>query len=188
MVVPPFDHIYILHGCPQDSEHVTPIEKRWMNWVADELGARGLPAEAPQMPEPWIPVYAKWKEEFEKYPLSENSLLVGHSCAGAFLVRYLADTGKKVKKLILVAPAKVPQTGDDTRAAMYDFELPADGSKLADEIVMFISNDFPHHLKARELYINALHPRIVDVPNKGHFLFAQMGTVEFPELLDEILR
>lgn len=181
-----FDHIYILHGCPQDSEHVTPIENRWMNWVADELVKRGYDATAPQMPEPWIPVYAKWKEAFEKYPLSEESLLVGHSCSCAFLVRYLSETGKRVKKLILVAPAKVPQTDDDTRAAMYDFDLPEDGSKLAGEIVMFISNDFPHHLKARELYRESLHPREVEVPGKGHFLFAQMGTVEFPELLEEI--
>lgn len=99
----------------------------------------------------------------------------------------MLETGKEVKKLVLVAPAKVPETEDDTRRDLYNFELPTEVPHLADEVVLFTSNDFPHHLKSRELYINALHPRVIELEGKGHFLFFQTKTNEFPELLDEVL-
>jgi len=182
-----FDRAYILHGCPPSEEMVTPKENRWMNWVASQLTNRGFTAIAPDMPISWQPQYLEWKREFEKYPVTENTLLIGHSCGGAFLVRWLLETDRKVKKLILVAPAKIPETQTDTRKDLYNFDLPEDGSRIANEIVIFISNDFPHHMKSFPMYKDSLHPRIIQLENKGHFLFFQMNTKEFPELLNEIL-
>jgi len=49
--------------------------------------------------------------------------------------------------LILVAPAKVPETEDDTRKDLYNFELPSEVPHIAGEVVLFTSNDFPHHLQ-----------------------------------------
>ncbi len=184
----PFDLCLILHGCPPSEAEITPKEKRWMNWLEQELKKKGLNAIAPDLPKAWLPKYLDWKREFETNPVTENTFLVGHSCGAAFLVRWLLETGKKVKKLILVAPAKVPQTGDDSRKDLYNFELPEKVPHLADEVVLFTSNDFPHHLKSLELYKKALHPRVVQLENKGHFLFFQMNTNEFPELLEEVLR
>jgi predicted alpha/beta hydrolase family esterase len=139
------------------------------------------------MPVPWIPNYEEWKKTIESYPITENSLLVGHSCGAAFLVRWLLETNRKVKKLILVAPAYVPEKIDN-RKSLYDFEIPPDGSRIADEIVIFISNDREHIMKSFELYKASLKARIVNLENKGHFLIFTMGTNEFPELLEEILR
>ncbi len=178
----------ILHGCPKTPEQVTPHDKRWMNWLADQLNEKGFSAIAPDLPTAWQPKYAEWKEAFEKYPVTKDTILIGHSCGGAFLVRWLLETGKVVKKLILVAPAKVPETGDDTRKDLYNFELPDKVPHIADEVVLFASNDFPHHLKSRELYIQALHPRVIILEGKGHFLYFQTQTNEFPELLEEALR
>ena len=183
----PFDQCIILHGCPPTQEMVTPIEKRWMNWLAEELHKKGYNAIAPELSTSWQPLYQTWKKEIEKFSVTNESVLVGHSCGGAFLVRWLLETKTVVKKLILVAPAKVPETENDTRKDLYDFELPTKTPHLADEIVLFISNDFPHHLKSQELYIKALHPRVIKLENKGHFLFFQMKTNAFPELLDEVL-
>lgn len=184
--IPPYDLCLILHGCPPSPETVLPTEKRWMNWTAAQLQHQGLNAIAPNMPTPWQPTYADWKREFEKYPVTSNTLLVGHSCGAAFLVHWLLETHTHVKKLILVAPAKIPETETDTRAAMYDFDLPIDASNIADEIVIFTSNDFPRHLQSLVLYQQSLRPRIVTLENKGHFLIHTMGTPEFPELLAEI--
>ena len=158
-----------------------------MNWAVDKLKGQGFNAIAPDLSTPWIPQYEEWKKEFERYPVTEKSLLVGHSCGGTFLVRWLLDTGQKVKKLILVAPAKIPETEDDTRKELYNFELPADASHIAREIVLFTSNDFPHHLKSLPLYVNSLKPRVIKMENKGHFLYFQMKTNEFPELIEEIV-
>jgi predicted alpha/beta hydrolase family esterase len=182
------DQCIIIHGCPPSKDNVLPKEKRWMNWLEKELKKKDLRAVAPDMPTPWAPVYTEWKCVFEKLPVTEMSCLVGHSCGAAFLVRWLLETKHHVRKLILVAPAKTPETHGDTRQDLYKFKLPSDASSIADEIVLFISNDFPHHMKSFELYKNALKPRIITLKNKGHFLIFTMGTIEFPELLEEIVQ
>lgn len=183
-----FDKCIILHGCPPNEQTVTPINNRWMNWLEEKLKEKGYDAIAPLMPKAWNPKYTDWKKEFEKYPLTENTLLVGHSCGAAFLVRWLLETQKNVKKLILVAPAKVPEGETDTRKDLYDFQLPTNASHIANEIVVFTSNDFPHHLKSLEMYEKSLKPRVIKLENKFHFLFFQMKTNKFPELLDEVLK
>lgn len=182
-----YDSIIILHGCPPSEETVTQIENRWMNWLAEELKANGYNAIAPDFPDAWKPNYKEWKLTFEKYPVTKDSLLVGHSCGGAFLVRWLLENKQKVKKLILVAPAKVPENDQDARVDLYNFDLPADASPIAEEIVIFTSNDFPHHLQSLELYKRSLKPRVITLENKFHFLYFQMKTNEFPELLEEII-
>ncbi len=182
-----YDNTIILHGCPPSEETVTPKINRWMNWLEKKLQEKGFNAIAPDMPMTWEPRYENWKKEFEKYQVTENTLMVGHSCGGAFLVRWLLETNSKVKKLILVAPAKIPETKEDTRQDLYKFDLPSDAAKIADEIVIFTSNDFPHHLKSLGLYKKSLNPRVVELKNKFHFLYFQMKTNEFPELLEEIV-
>ena len=177
----------ILHGCPPTEAMVAPKENRWMDWLAGQLNERGLSAVAIDLPKPWEPQYLDWKKEFEKYPVDTESVLIGHSCGAAFLVRWLLEKGTVVKKLILVAPAKVPETPDDTRQDLYHFDLPDEVPHIAKEVVLFTSNDFPHHLQSLALYIKALNPRVIKLEGKGHFLFFQMQTNEFPELLEEVL-
>jgi predicted alpha/beta hydrolase family esterase len=186
---PVYDLCLILHGCPPSKDNVLPKEKRWMFWLAGKLREQGWNAVAPEMPDSWEPRYVDWKKVFGKYSVTSDTLLVGHSCGAAFLVQWLLATGIKVKKLILVAPAKVPETVDDKRQDLYNFDLPADASQIAEEIVIFTSNDFPHHLLSLEMYKKSLRPRkVIRLENKGHFLIYTMGTVEFPELLAEILQ
>lgn len=54
-------------------------DKYWISWLKEELLARGIKTEAPLMPNPWAPDYEKYKVEFEKYEVGENTILVGHS-------------------------------------------------------------------------------------------------------------
>src|SRR3990167_2728807 len=93
-----YDKVIILHGCPPSEETITPKEKRWMNWLAEKLNEKGFNAVAPDLPTSWNPKYDEWEKEFEKYSVTESTLLVGHSCGGAFLVRWLLETKKRVKK------------------------------------------------------------------------------------------
>lgn len=186
-VSPNYDLTVILHGCPPSGELVTPVEKRWMNWLADRLIEEGWNAIAPNLPSPWEPKYEEWKQEFEHFPITSDSLLIGHSCGAAFLVRWLLVQGKSVKKIILVAPAKIPESPDDKRQDLYDFTLPADASVIASERVIIYSNDFPHHRQSLDLYRESLRPtKMIEVHNQVHFLYFQMGTVEFPELFEEV--
>ena len=182
-----YDLYLIVHGCPQNADDLIPKNKHWTGWLEQKLQEKGLNAFAPDMPVPWEPDYEKWKKELEKYQVTPGSVLIGHSCGGAFLVRWLLDTGKKVKKLILIAPAKT-SIQEDRKKSFYNFELSKDSSKIADEIVIFSSNDSEGMLKSFEVYKEALNPRVVKLENKKHFIPFQMGTNEFPELLNEALR
>ncbi len=99
----------IIHGCPSNVEKAMDPQKRthdkhWIRWTKKQLIAKGIPTEAPLMPKPWLPDYQAFKQEFEKHPINEDTVLVGHSCGCAFLVRWLGETKKRIKKLILVAP------------------------------------------------------------------------------------
>ena len=181
-----YDLYLIIHGCPQNAADLIPQNKHWTGWLEQKLREQGLEAYAPVMPVSWEPDYQRWKKVLEEYKVTENSLLIGHSCGAAFLVHWLLDKGKKVKKLILVAPAKT-SIKEDRRKNFYDFKLSKDASRIADEIVIFISNDHESMLESLELYKKSLKPRVIKLENKKHFIPFQMGTNEFPELLNEVL-
>jgi len=107
----------VIHGCPSDVEKAMDSERRtydkhWIPWIKRELSSKGVNVEVPLMPEPWEPNYKKYKGVFEKYEVDEDTILIGHSCGCAFLVRWLGETKQKINKLILVAPWKIPD-GDD---------------------------------------------------------------------------
>src|SRR5438105_2014524 len=104
--------VFIIHGCPSNVERAMNSEtrtydKHWMPWLKKELTTRGIQVEIPSMPNPWEPDYNTFKNKFEKIKVSKNDILIGHSCGGAFLVRWLGDSKQKIAKLILVAPWKM---------------------------------------------------------------------------------
>jgi predicted alpha/beta hydrolase family esterase len=183
----------IIHGSPRDQAHWVPIgdPKRWQTWIKTELEKRGIETYTPTMPDPVEPRYSAWKEEFEKLPVNENSILVGHSAGGAFLPRWLGENQQKVRKLILIAPGK--NIGDYPNAEhnreLYDFEISPSLKERVGEIVIITSPEEPsHRQKNVTLYKELLGARVLSIPGKGHFVYKDMGTNEFPELLEEILK
>lgn len=80
----------IIHGCPSNIEkamnpETRTYDKHWIPWAKKELLARGIKTETPLMPTPWNPDYEKFKKEFEKCKITENTILIGHSCGCAFV-------------------------------------------------------------------------------------------------------
>ena len=60
----------ILHGMPSREEYFdignpTPSNMHWLPWIRQELIENGVPAETPELPEPFLPVYENWKKVFE---------------------------------------------------------------------------------------------------------------------------
>lgn len=116
----------IIHGCPSKPETGAvkrTYDKHWIPYIKKELTRAGIKTDTPLMPEPWKPDYEKFKKEFEKYKVDENTILVGHSCGCAFLVRWLGETKKKIYKLILVAPWKIPKKNDEARQKFYVYNI-----------------------------------------------------------------
>jgi len=182
----------VIHGCPSNAEkamnpETRTYDKHWIPWIKRELSARGIETEVPLMPSPWEPDYDAFKRTFEKYPVSENTILIGHSCGCAFLVRWLGESKQKINKLILVAPWKIPDKDDTFRKAFYDYPIDESIKSRVREIVMFTAdNEEDDGKKSLQIFHKALGGKVVELKGRGHYTLGNMGTKEFPELLKEV--
>jgi len=183
----------IIHGCPSYEEgamnpETRTYDKHWLPWLKEELVSRKIKVETPLMPNPWAPNYEDYKKELEKYPVDENSILIGHSCGCAFLVRWLGESKQKIAKLILVAPWKIPDEGDKGKEDFYTYAIDESIKNRVNKIIMFTANDEEADgKKSLDIFYKALGGEIVDLKNHGHYTRGDMGTPEFPELLERIL-
>jgi predicted alpha/beta hydrolase family esterase len=188
-------NVVIVHGSNEkDKEYMKKYnlspqnERDWLGWIKDELNERGINCFAPLMPENWDPKYENWKKEFEKYEINENSVLIGHSAGATFLIRWLGDTNKKVKKLILVAPCKTVGNWNKVLNNFYNFTINSELKELVNKIIFFFSdNEFPARIEDVKRYHEVLGGEIIELKGKGHFTGHSMGTNKFPELLEKIL-
>lgn len=164
-------------------------DKHWMPWLKKELLARGIPAETPLMPSPWEPNYEAFKGEFEKSSVSEDDVLVGHSCGTTFLLRWLAETRTKVSKLILVAPWKITDKDDEARKMFYEYPIDKTIQTRIGEIILFTAdNEAENGKKSAKIILDAVGGKVIELKGRGHYVLRDMKTEEFPELLAEILR
>jgi predicted alpha/beta hydrolase family esterase len=183
----------IIHGCPSNVEKAMnpktrTYDKHWIPWLKKELVSEGIKTEAPLMPTPWEPDYEKFKKEFEKYEVSENTILIGHSCGSAFLVRWLGETKKKISKLILVAPWKISPPNDDIKQAFYGYPIDKKIRFRVNKIIMFTANDEEREGKeSLKIFHQALGGKIVKLKGHGHYTMKDMDTTKFPELKKVVL-
>ncbi len=178
----------IIHGMPTKQEYdTTPnqSQQHWLPWIKQQLEAQKIITTVPDMPMPYAPVYEEWKDTFECILLSKETILVGHSCGGGFLVRWLSEHDVKVGQLILVAPwidieKKLPN-------GFFDFEIDTNLLiKTMNGISMFYSaDDDVDILQSVEKLKTIQGIKIREFSNKGHFVKGS-GVSEFPELLEGI--
>jgi uncharacterized protein len=189
------ENCIIIHGCPSDKEkamnpQTRTHDKHWIPWVKQQITSKGIKVETPLMPKPWEPQYDRFKKEFEKYEINENSILIGHSCGCAFLVRWLGETKKKIKKLILVAPWKIADENkaDKFRKAFYEYPIDETIKDRVGAIIMFTAdNEKDNGKKSLKIYHKSLGGKIIELKGHGHYTLGDMGTTKFPELIKEIL-
>ena len=176
----------IVHGCSDSSKDKT-YAKHWMPWIKKVLILKGIKTENPLMPAPWKPNYKDYKKEFEKYKVTENTILIGHSCGCAFLVRWLGENKQKVKKLILVAPWKIPD--NRIQKLFYEYEIDKKIKSRVKEIIIFTADDEEDEGKESvNIFHKSLGGKIIELKRHGHYTLEDMGTKKFPELLEEIIK
>ncbi len=144
-------------------------------------------AQTPEMPEAYNPSYEAWKELFERFPLNEETMLIGHSCGAGFIIRYLSENSVRVGKVVLVAPWLDLEHFLDT--GMFDFEVNPDIVSRTQGITIFSSSDDMAEVQDS---IALLKERVEDIKivefgGMGHFCYEDMHTDVFPELLRECL-
>lgn len=186
----------IIHGWPSreeffDSSIPSPSNNQWLPWLQKQLGMKGWNVQTPEMPDAYEPSYEKWKSVFEQFHLDENTTLVGHSCGAGFLLRWLSENKIKVGTVFLIAPWIDPAHKErEYIGDFFDFEIDSSLIDRTDGVIIFVSNDDEESvIKTVEIVDGALKNALIKhFANKGHFTLDDMGTNEFPELLEECIR
>jgi predicted alpha/beta hydrolase family esterase len=180
----------IVHGKPDKEEYYNKLledsqsNSHWIPWLQQELCQRDILAQTPEMPIPYDPNYELWKEEFEKYKPDENTIIVGHSCGGGFIVRWLSENpNNKVKKAVLVAPW-LDLVG--IFPAMFKFQINSDISLQSKNgiDVLYSTDDYKDVISSVDyLKQNTNNFNYHEFEGYRHFTHSRMKTRKFPELL-----
>lgn len=187
----------LIHGWNTKEEHYDPKKPtasndHWFPWLTKQLMMQDIHTVAIEMPNGYYPEYDVWKRELERFEVHEGTILVGHSCGGAFLIRWLSENpDRKVGKVVLVAPWL--GLGFDHAPfdkAFFDFELVRTIAEQTKGLHVFSSaNDFPDVVQSVDIIRKKIDDIIYhDFADKAHFTKTDLGTEEFPELLEELLQ
>ncbi len=183
----------IISGMPSKESHYNPefpanSNAHWAPWLQRQLVLKDILAQTPEMPIPYNPVYEDWKRVLEYFPINENTILVGHSCGGGLILRYLSENNVKVGKVVLVAPWI--DTEKELTTGMFDFELDSDLVSKTNGITLFSSTDDMDVVQQsiKEIVKKVKDINVVEFQNYGHFCINDMKTEKFPELLEECLK
>ena len=163
-------------------------ERHWKQWLKKNLERRGINVSNELYPKDWLPDYNKWKKVFEKNDINKETILIGHSAGTAFILRWLSETKRRVNKVILIAPSVIKTDKYLRLSNLKDFKYDSSLKKYFNELVIFYSdNDDEHIIKSAKQIHKILGGKLINLKGRGHFIFKDMGTKEFPELLREIL-
>lgn len=182
----------IVHGRPgkeeyYSDEYPSSSNFHWIPWLQKQLIIQDIKADTPEMSHAYAPNWDTWKREFERFDITPETILVGHSNGAGFLVRWLSEhPDVRVGKVVLVAPSFYE--GELARD-FFDFEIDPDLASRTAGVTIFNGekDDERVHKSVRRIMDSVPGVRLVSFPERGHFITDDMG-VEFPELVDEILR
>lgn len=183
----------ILHGQPSKEEYYAPdmpsmSNAHWLPWLQKQLLLRDIAAATPEVPFSFAPEWDIWKREVERYEITPETILVGHSSGGGFWVRYLSENPElRVGKVVLVAPWLDPD-GDEA-GEFLRFEIDQQLALRTKGLTIFHSdNDMGNvHKSVAILRDNLVGIDYEEFHGYGHFTSQGMGREQFPELLEEIL-
>ena len=164
----------------------------WMGWTKEHLETNGYSVVCPIIPDAWKAPYEEWKAQLDALDINENTILVGLSAGGYALLRWVGESGKRVKKVILVAPASQQYEVGLVREKLpfedefYTYEIsPSLAAQIQEPVVIIVSNDDEVVGRSFEGYIPVLGARVIELEGRGHFSFLMP---QLPELLEEMQR
>lgn len=145
-------------------------------WLSRELRKLGYAVEAPQFPTPEGQTLENWMDVAEAYigHFNEDTILLGRSIGGPFVLRLLEKTRVRVKGAFIVAgfcSGPIPQ---DFKPVVDSFiEKPFDWKKIRSNSKSFFvyhSDDDPFlPLERGEEVARNLGVKLSFVPRVGHF-------------------
>ncbi len=174
-----------------DAARPSNSQDHWFGWLQRQLILKDIHAVNVEPPFPFRPRYDEWLHEFERFDITPETILVGHSCGGGFLLRYLSEhKDVQVGKVVLVAPWTNPDDNEESDTAdFFDFSIDPDFPSRTHGVTVFISSDdYPSVVET----VNMLKEKVLVLKlrkysDKGHFCLNDLHGVEFPELLEEVM-
>ena len=181
--------VFIFHGTegyPQEN---------WFPWLKEKLEATGnYKVFVPQFPSPpVVPAkIAEWFEVLKAYEkdINEDTIIIGHSLGGKFLLRVLEQRTKPIRAAVFVGtPIGIQPILNNERDVAFtksSFDWEKIKSSVRDFIV-YQSDDDPYvGLENGEELAGNLGVELSFIPNAGHFN-KSAGYTEFQDLLDNVL-
>lgn len=186
----------IIHGWTKfedwkQLDRPSPSNEVFIPWLSKQLMVRGIHPIAIEMPNSYAPNYEIWKKELERFELDEETILVGWSCGGGFLLRYLSENNIRVRKLVLLSPWIGTFDNDIDKyefdESFFDFELSESiyGRVLEDIILLEAEDEGKEVLMSIEKIkskLKNINYKIVE--GSGRHFFEENQ----PVVLEEILR
>jgi predicted alpha/beta hydrolase family esterase len=185
----------ILHGGPSKDGYydpTTPSESNshWLPWLQKQLIVKDILAATPEVPFSYDRNWQVWQKEVERFDITPETILVGHSTGAGFWIKYLSiNKDLHVDRVVLVAPWTDPFQ-EHTKNFFDDFDIDPDfASRVKNGVTVFYSDDDQADiLKTVEiLREQAKNIDYKEFHGYGHFCMKDMKTDAFPELLEEII-
>ena len=179
-------NIFIFHGTGGHPK------ENWFPWLKEELEQKEYKVYIPQFPNPDKPLLGPWLKELEQYKdkINEDTILIGHSLGGLFLLRVLEELNQPVKAAIIVSgsagvkPIKFYE-GDYNFSDGFKFDWEKIKSNSKQFVVFHSDNDPYISLGNGELISEKLGVKLTFIPNAGHFN-KDAGYTKFNKLFDTI--
>jgi len=187
----------LVPGRPDKDQHYDPNRPSnnqdfWFGWLQRQLILKDIHAVSVEPPFPFRPRYEEWRREFERFDVNQKTILIGHSCGGGFLVRYLSEhKNLQVGKVFLVAPWINPDNNSESDTAdFFDFEIDGNFPERTRQTSVYISSDdYSDVVKTVEILKEKVRGLTFhEFSDRGHFTKNAPDPRAFPELLEEILK
>lgn len=183
----------ILHGLPSRDEYYSEkypsaSNSHWLPWLQKQLLKNDIKADTPEIFNAYAPEYGVFVKEVERFDITPETTLVGHSMGAGFWVRYLTENPDvTVDRLVLVAPWL--NIGREYDFDFFEFEV---DQKIAERVGTFVIFSSDNDRKAMQDTVTLLKGKfpeavVKDFHNYGHFTLKSMKTDVFPELLEVIV-
>lgn len=183
----------LLHGLPSkreyyDSTAPSASNSHWLPWLQKQLMINDIKTDTPEVPFTFEMIWEDWVKEVERFEITNETILVGHSMGAGFWVRYFSEHPEiSAAKLVLVAPwLNLDREYDST---FFDFEFRDSIISQVNEFTIFSSdNDSENVLKTVDYLSNKMTSvKVMDFHDYGHFCYKDLKTDAFPQLLNELI-
>lgn len=182
------ENYFIIHG-----SFSSPYSN-WLGWLHNFIEDEGKQVYVPDFPSGvGYQNYENWSKLMKYYVnlglINENTIIIGHSIAPAFISKFLTENKIKVKKLIFVCGFNnylgINEEYDAVNESMY-FDNLEDVRQYADDIICFYSDNDPYvKYEVEKDFADRIATKQIMLPKAGH-INSESGYDTFEDILSYI--